>query len=48
MKEKFCILIQTSLKFVREVAINDMPLLFEKMIWRRKNYKKTLFEPTLA
>ena len=47
MNEKFCILIQISLKFVPEGPINNNPALVQIMAWRRSG-DKPISEPTLT
>ena len=47
MNQKFCILIQNSLKFVPKVRINNIPALVQKMAWRRSG-DKPLSEPMLT
>ena len=47
MKEKFCILIKISLKFVPKGPIDNNPALVQKMAWRQIG-EKPLSEPMLA
>ena len=47
MNEKFCIVIQISLKFVPKGPINNIPALVQKMAWRG-SCDKPLSEPMLT
>ena len=47
MNEKFCILIEISLKFVPKGPINNNPALVQLMAWRQIG-NKPLFEPILT
>ena len=47
MKEKFCILILISLKFVPEGPIDNKSALVQVMAWRRKG-NKPLSEPVVT
>ena len=46
MKEKFCIVIKISLKFVPKGPIDNIPALFQIMAWRLTG-TKPLYEPML-